>query len=308
MDLFWYFAAGAFLLGLTFGSFLNVCIYRLPRGMSVASPSRSFCPNCGREIAAFDNIPVLSWMLLRGRCRNCREPIKARYAIIELFTGLLFLASYVAFGGLTLASLKACVFCFVTLGLIFTDAETQLLPDAMTLPGFATGLAFSVVVPVDGILSVFAMDSAFAEWWRAPRLISLGDALVGAAIGAGLIYGIREFYFRVRGVEGMGFGDVKLMAMIGAFLGPVHTLLVIFAASLAGSIYGALLLASVYSKRLSRNRRLERGTASARALRSATLALRSLPQPFGVFLGSAAILTLFFGPRILAWYFRLRFE
>lgn len=306
MDLFWYFAAGAFLLGLTFGSFLNVCIYRLPRGMSVATPSRSFCPNCEQEIAAFDNIPVFSWVLLGGRCRNCRQPIKARYAVVEFLTGLLFLASYITFGGPTVATLKACVFCFITLGLIFTDAETQLLPDAMTLPGFAVGLIFSVLVPIDGILSVYAMDSAFAEWWRTPRLISLGDALVGAAIGAGLIYGIGELYFRVRGAEGMGFGDVKLMAMVGAFLGPVQTLLVIFAASLAGSIYGAFLLVSVYSKRLARNRKLGRNIASQRAVKSAKFALRALPQPFGVFLGSAAILTLFFGPQILAWYFRVR--
>src|SRR5512142_560208 len=121
------------LFGLAFGSFLNVCIYRLPRGLSVVAP-RSACPNCGTPIRAYDNIPVLSWLLLRGRCRHCATPITFRYAAVELLTALLFGACYWHFG-LTLSGLKFAIFGFLVLGLIFTDAETKLLPDALTLPG-----------------------------------------------------------------------------------------------------------------------------------------------------------------------------
>ena len=132
-------ASAIFVLGLAFGSFLNVCIYRLPRDLSVVRP-RSACPGCERPIAAYDNIPVLSWLILRGRCRNCKTSISPRYLIVELLTGAIFLATYAHFGA-SLATLKYCAFGFLMLGLIFTDAETQLLPDKMTLPGLALGLA-----------------------------------------------------------------------------------------------------------------------------------------------------------------------
>ena len=140
------FASSIFLFGLAFGSFLNVCIYRLPRGLSVVAP-RSACPKCKQPIAFYDNLPVLSWLILGGRCRHCKTKITPRYLLIELLTGLLFLACYWYFG-LTLATLKYCVFGFLLLGLIFTDAETKLLPDKMTLPGLALGLVFSLLVPV----------------------------------------------------------------------------------------------------------------------------------------------------------------
>ena len=144
-------ASAIFVLGLAFGSFLNVCIYRLPRELSVVRP-RSACPGCERPIAAYDNIPVLSWLILRGRCRNCKISISPRYLVVELLTGAIFLATYAHFGN-SLATLKYCAFGFLLLGLIFTDAETQLLPDKMTLPGLALGLAFSLVVPVNDLAS-----------------------------------------------------------------------------------------------------------------------------------------------------------
>ena len=144
-------AAAIFVLGLTFGSFLNVCIYRLPRDLSVVFP-RSTCPGCHNLIRAYDNVPVLSWLILRGRCRHCKTHISPRYLIVEILTGAIFLACYAHFGA-SLATLKYCALGFLLLGLIFTDAETQLLPDKMTLPGLALGLLFSLVVPVNDLAS-----------------------------------------------------------------------------------------------------------------------------------------------------------
>jgi len=147
------YASAIFFLGLAFGSFLNVCIYRLPLDLSVVTP-RSACPHCKRSIAFYDNLPVVSWLLLRGRCRHCKAGISPRYLLVELLTGALFLGCYACFG-LSLATLKYCVFGFLLFGLIFTDAETKLLPDTMTLPGLAIGLVFSLIVPVHDMASQF---------------------------------------------------------------------------------------------------------------------------------------------------------
>src|ERR1043165_9698463 len=136
-------ASAFFLFGLVFGRFLNVCIHRIPRGISVVTP-HSACPQCQHAIKPYDNIPVVSWLILRGRCRNCGTGISPRYAAVELLTGCLFLACYWRFD-LSIYTLKYCVFSFLIIGLIFTDAEWKLLPDAFTLPGFAIGLAFSFV-------------------------------------------------------------------------------------------------------------------------------------------------------------------
>ncbi|MGH9555638.1 MAG: prepilin peptidase [Terriglobales bacterium] len=294
-----------FLFGLAFGSFLNVCIYRLPRGLSVVRP-RSSCPGCNQSIGEMDNIPVLSWMLLRGRCRNCKTRISPRYAVVELLTGLLFLFCFSSFG-LTLVALKYCVFGFLLLGLIFTDAETRLLPDKLTLPGMVVGFVFSWFVPVEDLASLLLpglvrlpMSSDLAA-----RFYSFADSLLGAAIGASFIYGAGYLYLRVRGVEGMGFGDVKLMGLIGAFLGPRLTVLTLFAASMAGAIFGVSTVMVVWMKRT--RRRMARGrepaaAARKRAWRSAQLVYRYYEMPFGVFLGSMALLSAFLGDRFLAWY------
>jgi len=295
-----------FAFGLAFGSFLNVCIYRMPRGLSIVHP-RSRCTNCNAFIPFYDNIPVLSWLILRGRCRNCRTRISPRYMVVELVTGLLFLLCYAHFG-LTLATLKCCTFGFLVLGLIFTDAETQLLPDKLTLPGIALGVLFSLVVPVNDLVSqllpgLITVPPTQASW----RLLSLLDSVAGMTLGVAFIYGAGVIYLRARGVEGMGFGDVKLMAMVGAFLGMRPTIFTIFSASIAGSLFGLWTLFSVWMKRT--QRRISRNHESVqearrRAWQSASIALRRFPIPFGVFLGGMAMLAVFFGNGILRWYWR----
>jgi leader peptidase (prepilin peptidase) / N-methyltransferase len=305
-----FFAVATFALGLCFGSFLNVCIYRLPLGKSVVTP-RSACPHCGDMIPLYHNVPVLSWMILRGKCRACKQPISPRYLLIELLTGLLFLGCYAHFG-LTLAALKCAVLGYLLLGLVFTDAETKLLPDAMTLPGLALGIAFSLVVPVNDLASrmIPGMVSPAMRSEISWRVWSLSDSLLGAAVGASFLYGAAAIYLRARGVEGMGFGDVKLMALIGAFLGTKLTVLTIFAASLTGSLFGLSTVLAVWMKRLRRNRNKARSTGTAagearrRAWQSARLALRYYEMPFGVFLGGMAILSFLFGNRLLHWYWR----
>ena len=300
------FAAAIFVLGLCFGSFLNVCIYRLPLGISVVTP-RSACPKCKQGIALYDNMPVLSWLVLRGRCRHCKAKISARYLIIELLTGLLFLGCYWYFG-LTLSTLKYCAFGFLVLGLIFTDAETKLLPDKLTLTGLALGIGFSLFVPLYDLASQFLpgiLNLPFSGG-ISERLYSLLDSLLGAAIGASFIYGAGAIYLRWRGTEGMGFGDVKLMAMVGAFLGLKLTVLTIFSASLAGSVFGLSTVLIVWLKRTHRfaKRFADAAAARRRAWHSAQVVYRNYQMPFGVFLGSMALVALFFGDRFLRWYGR----
>jgi leader peptidase (prepilin peptidase) / N-methyltransferase len=297
-------ALAIFAYGLCFGSFLNVCIYRMPLGRSVVAP-RSACPHCSDKIPLYHNLPVLSWLLLGGKCRACKQPISPRYLIVELLTGFLFLGCYAHFG-LTLEALKCAVLGFLLLGLIFTDAETKLLPDALTLPGFALGILFSLVVPVNDLASRI-MPGLISTAMRGEiswRIWSLADSLLGAAVGASFLYGAGAIYLRARGVEGMGFGDVKLMAFIGAFLGTKLTVLTIFAASLSGSLFGLSTVLAVWMKRVRRS--VARGVtpiqARQRAWQSARLALRFYEMPFGVFLGGMAYLSFFFGNRLLHWY------
>jgi len=301
-------ASGIFAFGLLFGSFLNVCIYRLPRGLSVVWPG-SACPKCSTPIKFYDNIPVLSWLILRGRCRRCNESISIRYMLVELLTGAMFLACYARFG-LSFSALKCCVFAFLLLALIFTDAETKLLPNKLTLPGIAVGLLFSLFVPVNDLLTSLLPDaislpvSAHVQW----RFFSLLDSMLGAAVGASFIYGAGAIYLRWRGVEGMGFGDVKLMAMVGSFLGVRLTVLTIFAATLAGSFFGVGTVMVVWIKRTRRRMQRNQEPASRarrRAWQSAQLVYRHYQMPFGVFLGSMAILSLFFGNGFLHWYWGL---
>src|SRR5580698_2886965 len=243
-----------FALGLAFGSFLNVCIYRLPLGLSTVSPG-SACPQCKQPIRFYDNIPILSWLILRGRCRNCRNWISPRYLVVELLTGILFLACYQHFG-FALATLKFCTMGFLLLGLIFTDAETQLLPDKMTLTGLVLGVLFSLVVPVNDLVSQLLPGLvSLPAFSTSRRLLSLLDAVTGAVVGASFIYGAGAIYLRARGVEGMGFGDVKLMAMVGAFLGIRLTIFTIFAGSIAGSLFGVGTMTAVWIKRTQRRMR-----------------------------------------------------
>lgn len=295
-----------FALGLAFGSFLNVCIYRLPLGLSVVRPG-SACPQCKKPIAFYDNVPVLSWLVLRGRCRNCRNAISPRYLLVEVLTGVLFVACYWRFGW-TLSSLKYCIFSFLLLGLICTDAETKLLPDKMTLPGLVLGLMFSLIVPVNDLASQFlpGMVNLPFSGEISERLVSLADSLLGAVVGASFIYGAGAIYLRWRKTEGMGFGDVKLMAMVGAFLGVKLTVFTIFTASLAGSLFGLGTVLVVWLKRTHRfMRRLANAkSARRRAWQSAQVMYRNYQMPFGVFLGSMAMVAFFVGNRLLHWYGR----
>jgi leader peptidase (prepilin peptidase)/N-methyltransferase len=270
----------------------------MPRDLSVVRP-RSACPACNRPIAAYDNIPVFSWLLLRGKCRHCKAAISPRYAAVELLTGALFVLSYLTAGGPNEVAVKYCVLCFLLIGLVFTDAETQLLPDLLTKPGIALGLLFSLFVPVDGPAGSLFLQSG--DW----RVVSLINSLAGALFGSAFILGVALLYKAVRGVEGMGQGDVKLMALIGAFLGMKLTLIVLVLGSVIGSLFGVLLILVTFRKRLAR--RKSRYSEPARIARknawsSAKLIFRRFPIPFGVFLGTAAVVANFWGTPMVNWY------
>ena len=264
----------AIIAGLLLGSFLNVCIYRWPNDLSVMKPARSFCPGCEQQIAWFDNIPVVSYALLRARCRNCKTPISWRYPLVEVLTATCFWW-FVAKHGLSLAALRDCVFAFILIGLIFSDFETMLLPDELTIGGTIIGLAFSLWVPVGD--SVFALAASIFGYAPGPRLTSLGEAALGAAIPSFSMWLMGFIFEKVRKKEGLGFGDVKMIATIGAFMGLVGALQTVILASVAGSIIGLAWI------KLS-----GKGTDTY--------------QPFGSFLGAAALVTLVAGQN---WFWRL---
>ncbi len=248
--------------GLVIGSFLNVCIYRLPLGESVVWP-RSRCPRCEGLIPWYHNLPVLSWFLLRGRCARCAAPISMRYPFVEALSAVAVLLLWREFG--TAAAFPiATGFALAMLVLFFTDLDHQLLPDAVTLTGTAAGLAVSWFNP-------FLPGEGWARVW---------SAVAGAALGSGLLWSVGAVYGKLRGVEAMGLGDVKMMAMVGAFSGPRGVLLTIFAASIGGAIVGVALI----------------------PLRGRTLQDK---LPFGCFLAPAALMGLFFGQRAVGAYLDL---
>lgn len=239
-------------LGLVVGSFLNVCIHRLPLGQSIVSPG-SRCPGCGYSLRWFDNIPVISYAVLGGRCRTCGASISARYPIVELLTMGVFVAHYFAFGVDILLVPRLLLACALIV-LFAIDLEHHLLPNAITLPGIAVGLAFSLLLPP-----------------------GLQSALLGVIVGGGVLWLIGEAYFRFAGQEGMGGGDVKMLAMIGAFLGWKLVLVTLVFSSVAGSVIGLLVLAT------------RRGGMK-------------YALPYGTFLALGAIIASLFGERIVAWY------
>lgn len=263
-----------FLFGLIIGSFLNVCISRLPAGKSVVRP-RSRCPKCRKHIKSYDNIPVVSYFFLAGRCRNCKAKISPVYPAVELLTGLLFLACYLMFGTSVL-TIKWAAFSAILVVLIFTDWRERILPDSVNFTGLAIALVVSLFVrPEDGTAAWLA--NRMFEFPPPAPVISFADAVIGAAIGGGLLWLVGEAYFRLRGREGMGFGDVKMMLMAGAFLGLRRTILTIFAGSLLGAVLGAVFILA--------------------SRKGSTYEL-----PFGTFLGAAALLVVFFGTPVVAWY------
>jgi leader peptidase (prepilin peptidase)/N-methyltransferase len=239
--------------GAVFGSFLNVCIYRLPRARSIVWPD-SACPLCDRPLAWFENVPIASYLALRGRCRSCKASISLRYPIVEALTALMF-ALGVWHYGLGVLLLSRLLLGCALIVLFAIDLEHHLLPNVITLPGIVAGFALSF----------------FTE----PGWVS---SLIGIVIGGGALWAIAEGYFRLRHEEGLGMGDVKMLAMIGAFVGWKLTLLSLVLASVSGSVIGIALLAT------------QRG-----GLKSAL--------PFGTFLALGAAASATVGPRVLQWYF-----
>ena len=267
----------AALFGLVIGSFLNVCIVRIPERKSIVMPA-SACPKCGAGIRPWDNIPVVSWLLLRGKCRACRTRISSMYPVVELLTGALFWGCYYAFG-LSTEALKWAIFSALMIVLVFTDMRERILPDVVNFSGFAAGLLLSLVTkPSDGV-ALWIANRIF-DFPPPTPVVALADALLGAAFGSGLLWLVAETYFRLRGREGMGLGDVKMMLMAGAFLGLKRTLLTILAGSVIGSVLG---LAFMMAKRKGSDYEL----------------------PFGTFLGMAAVLVMFFGTPLVNWYLSL---
>lgn len=263
-----------FVFGLIIGSFLNVCIVRIPAGKSIVTP-RSACPKCSAPIRPWENIPVVSWILLRGRCRSCKMRISGMYPLVELLSGGLFLACYASFG-LTIEAAKAAVLAALLVVLAFTDLRDRILPDAVNYTGFAGGLAFSLFTPpTDGIVPWIARRAL--NFSPPAPVLSLASALLGAAVGSGLLWLVMEGYFRLRRREGMGLGDVKMMLLAGAFLGPERVLLTILVGSLLGSILG---IAFILLWRKGSQYEL----------------------PFGTFLAVAGLLVMFFGTPLLHWY------
>jgi leader peptidase (prepilin peptidase)/N-methyltransferase len=261
----------AFLFGLLVGSFLNVCIFRLPRDMSVATP-RSLCPQCEKTISWYDNIPVLSFILLRGKCRNCGAAIPWRYPIVELLTGLAFGISVGAFGD-SLISVKYCLLSAICITLIFSDLEERILPDEFTIGGVFVGLILSWFAPMRaGMAYFFVRDNAD------PRLLSVVESLLGIFVCAGSLWLVAFLYQRVRDREGLGFGDIKMIAMIGAFLGLQGALLTLIISSVLGSIVGLIFIYTTGKN------------ASTYEL------------PFGTFLGTACLATAIFGETVLHFY------
>lgn len=261
-----------FLLGLIIGSFLNVCIYRVPRGMSVVSP-RSACPSCGRPIPAWENIPVVSFLLQQGRCRGCGGSIGWIYPTVELLTGVLFWGLYMRFG-LGLEFALNAVFFSLLIALMFIDLFERILPDVMTLGGLVFGLALAPIQHPDFLLGRGSLE------WGGPWVAVYVNSLLGVVVGGGFLWLVAELYLRLRRVEGMGFGDVKMMAMVGAFLGWQYTWMTILAGSVLGAVVGG---AFIYLG--------GRG--------------RSYELPFGTFLAAAAMLVTLFGPTVLEWYLGL---
>ena len=246
----------AFIFGICIGSFLNVCICRLPEGKSIVHPPSS-CPGCGKSIRFYDNIPLLSWLLLRGRCRYCQNPIAFRYVLVELLGGLMAVCVYFKFGP-SIEGIVYYVFIAALLTITFIDIDHQIIPDVISLPGIPLGFAASFFMP-----SITWMDS-----------------LVGLVAGGGTLYAVAWGYALITGKEGMGGGDIKLLAMIGAFIGWKGVLVTIFMGSAIGTLAG---LAAMLAEKKDMKMRI----------------------PFGPFLAIGAVISIFFGNELIVWYWNL---
>jgi len=268
--------AFALVLGLVIGSFLNVVILRLPLGQSIVTP-RSRCPQCRNLIPWYDNIPVLGFLLLGGKCRKCKKTISARYPFIEALTAVVSGLLYMKMG---LGVEWAIFFSFsaALIVLAFIDLDHRILPDPITKNGIWVGLLVNVYLapPAPIVVAIFRWTGIETS---NPRILALANSVLGAVVGGGLLFAVAEAYLRLRGVEGMGFGDVKMMAMVGAFLGAPLALLTIMLGSLLGSVVGLIFI------------RLSNKT-------------RQYELPFGTFLSLAGIIVLLYGNEMIVWYVR----
>lgn len=292
-----------FLFGLVIGSFLNVCIARLPEDESIVTP-RSHCPSCKKPIQPYDNIPLVSWVLLRGRCRYCRMRISLWYPAVELLTALIFVWCYQAFG-VSVASVKWVFFSCLVVVLTVTDLRTRLIPDAVTWTGFGIGVAFSAASPPQDGIAV-GLFYKLLHWVPRAEIIGVTDALVGAAFGGLMLLLAGKLYKVWRGREGMGLGDVKMMAMVGTFLGLRDTFLTILLGTILGSVIGLGVILMLYAggwRREVAQRASRRGLGGVNVLRWVLASQYQLP--FGSFLGVAAILIAFLGPPVFGWWFAL---
>jgi leader peptidase (prepilin peptidase) / N-methyltransferase len=269
----------AAVLGAMIGSFLNVVIHRLPREESIVFPN-STCPRCRAAIKAYDNIPILSFLILRGRCRACGAQISPRYPAVEALTALLF-ATVAWHDGVSAALVFDLVFASAMVALVFIDAEHMLLPNAITYPGFVFALVARVAIPhlnspahFDDLTQLIAILPKNYPTW----LVSLIGAGIGALAGGGSLWLMGFLWEKLRGVEAMGFGDVKMMLMVGAYLGWRLTILTILLGALIGSLAGIGLM-------------LQRGQRNLQMM-----------LPFGIFLGIGAVTSLLVGTRLIAWY------
>lgn len=268
-----------FLFGASIGSFLNVVIYRVPNEESVVFPN-SACPNCKNPIKPYDNIPILSWLILGGKCRNCKNPISPRYISVELLTGLLFLLVYWAIGFNAFLPV-ALIFAATMVSLVFIDAEHMILPDVITYPLLGFSLLVRLVFPVlfgssyFSDLSIYPLNQlhTFPTW-----LTSLIGAVLGALVGGGFLWLVGAIWKKLRGVDAMGLGDVKMMFGVGALLGWRLTFLSIFIGAFAGALIGIFLIARQKDKDL------------------------QTQIPFGIFLGIGSFLSLLFGEQLIHWY------
>lgn len=274
-----FFYATFAVFGAIIGSFLNVVIHRLPLEESVVLPS-SKCPSCGGAIAFYDNLPIVSYLALRGRCRHCKTHISARYPAVEALTGLLWVAVYWR-DGLSWALPFDLIFVTAIVALIFIDAEHMILPNAITYPGIVFALIARVAIPLltgrphfDDVPMLMAGALEGMPVWAA----SLIGAVIGGLVGGGSLWLMGWAWEKLRGVEAMGLGDVKMMFMVGAYLGWRLTVLNLFLGVLSGSLIGIVLM-------------MRQGKKDMQML-----------LPFGVFLGIGAIASLLIGVQIIEWY------
>lgn len=283
-----------FLFGIVIGSFLNVCISRIPEGLSIISPG-SRCPRCLNPIKPYDNIPVFGWLLLRGKCRNCALPISPMYPLVEFAAGLIFVLTYYEFN-ISLLALKWLVFSCLIIVLVVTDFRVRLLPDLVNFPGlaFALLLAFRIPIP-DSTAALLYFSLGNRNWPRHPILLGgLLNAILGALLGSLLLWGAAALYKLVRKSEGMGMGDVKMMAMVGAFLGPQGAFFTILLGTLLGSVIGVLWVVALYLAGWGRGlalRAARRGLGSVPAIRWAIASQYQLP--LGTFLGIGALAVVY---------------